>query len=116
MNWKKLLILLTIGIFVVGTSCACVEAKSTYHYAKKTKWVYKGKVVIYGKTIGQVAKKINKYCKSHYGKYYRYKLVGICGHNCGYKVWAKQKVKVKHKTHYTDGNAWCTDCGPLFKY
>ena len=76
MNLRNLLIFITIGIFVVGTSMACVEAKivekdtksSKYHWHKATKWVGKG--IIGGKHKSMKACKVavNNYCNKKLGK------------------------------------------------
>lgn len=104
MKIKKILLCLILSIFIIGTSCAYVEAKivtkdyktSKYHYHTKYKYVYKSKVTVKGTTLRTLGNKIKSYCKNHYPKGWKYELYDIGYHKGIYKVWAKQKVKVKH--------------------
>ena len=140
MNWKKLLIFAIIGIFVVGTSCACVSAKivekdtktTKYHWHKATKWVGKGIIGGKHKTMKACKVAVNNYCNKKLGKgKWRATIFRDSKTNkyCAF-VDVKKTVKVKHylykHTAVSDKNVkgmtnmkagvvyysfWCPKCG-----
>ncbi len=106
MNLRNLLIFITIGIFVVGTSMACVEAKivekdtksSKYHWHKATKWIGKGVLCGKHKTMKACKVAVTKYCNAKLGKgKFRYVIFrdAKTGKYSAF-VDVKKVVKVKH--------------------